>query len=125
MAIFKAIFCWIYVLGSLALLVSGSPVNSPSTTAIANTTVSLISTYNPDFVNLDPRQKKKKTWTGGCKRENVGQHNCPLMFEACRQYYLQFPEGDNRRKGNKWNCKEHLCVQTKGDCFHRVRCNWC
>jgi hypothetical protein len=125
MAIFKAIFCWVYVLSSLTMLVSASPIDTSSAIAIANTTTTLISTYDPDFVNIEKRQKPKKNWYGGCKRVNVGQHNCPLMLEACRQYYRQFPEGDNRRKRNKSKCKQHLCVYTQGDCYHWRFCNWC
>jgi hypothetical protein len=125
MSIFKAIFCWVYVLGSLTMLVSASPIDTSSTALIANTTVPLFSTYDPNFVNLEPRQKKKKTWYGGCKRENVGQHNCKLMRQTCHMFYQQFPDNDSRRKGYKWNCKTTLCMQTKGDCHHLACGAWC
>jgi hypothetical protein len=124
MANFKAIFCWFYILGSLTMLVSASPIGTSSTALTVNTTIPLIHIYNPDFVNIEKRQKQETTWTGGCERVNVGLHNCPLMLEACRQYARQLTEGKDKWV-DKWSCKTHLCVQTQGDCFHETLCNFC
>jgi hypothetical protein len=130
MWISKLLYLWLYTLSSLITLASTSPLNTTSpntpTTTLTNTTIPLISTFNPSFANLEKRQKKKHAFKN-CDRVDVGRHNCDLMLQACVMFYEQFDHPDEpRQRGafRKWNCKRDVCSQTKGDCFYHW-CTWC